>query len=62
MTVQNGNKKIEIDGSRRVSELLKSLGLNPESHLVIVNGRLTTEDEVIPADANVKIIKVVSGG
>jgi len=60
--VQTGSQKIEIDGPQRASEILKKLGLNPEAHLVVVNGKLTTEDELVPADAHVKIIKVISGG
>jgi len=60
--VQTGSRKIEINGPQHASEILKKLGLNPEAHLVVINGKLTTEDEVAPADAHVKIIKVVSGG
>ncbi|ANE42281.1 sulfur transfer protein involved in thiamine biosynthesis [Fervidobacterium ngatamarikiense] len=43
-------------------DLLKKLGLNPEEHLIIVDGELYTEDRVIKKDKEVKIVKVTSSG
>ncbi|MEJ5257538.1 MAG: hypothetical protein WHS64_04730 [Fervidobacterium sp.] len=52
----------EFDESLRGYELLKKLGLNPEEHLIIVDGELYTEDRVIRKDKEVKIVKVTSSG
>ena len=46
----------------KVRELLKKLSLSSEGYLVIVNGNLVAEDEIISEGDNVKIIRVVSGG
>jgi len=56
------NKVYEFDHQLKVKELLNKLELNREAFLVSVNGKLVTEDELIPIDAEVKIIPVVSGG
>lgn len=56
------DKVYEFNNALKVKELMRKLNLNSEEHLVAVNGRLVTEDETIPEDAEVKIIPVVSGG
>ena len=55
-------KKVEIERPIKVKELLKKLSLSGESHLVVVNGNLLTEDDIVRNGDNVRIIKVVSGG
>ncbi|MCD6545797.1 MAG: MoaD/ThiS family protein [Thermotogae bacterium] len=56
------NKLYNFSYKLKVKELMKNLNLSSEEFLVVVNGKLVTEDEVIPKDAEVKIIPVVSGG
>ena len=56
------DKVYEFKNELKVKELMKKFDLNSEENLVAVNGRLVTEDETIPEDAEVKIIPVVSGG
>lgn len=55
-------KIYEFNESMRGYDLLKKLGLNPEEHLLIVDGELYTEDRVIKKDKEVKIVKVTSSG
>ncbi len=62
MPVEIDGKKIEIEKPLKVQELLKKLSLNSEGHLVVVDGRLVTEDEIVSNAESVKIIRVVSGG
>ena len=62
MVIKVAHKTLTIKGSKKVREILKELDLNPEAHLVVVNGKLVTEDETVDEDATVKIVKVVSGG
>jgi len=52
----------EFNESLRGYDILKRLGLNPEEHLIIVDGQLYTEDRVIKKDMEVKIVKVTSSG
>uniref|UniRef100_A0A7C4VSU2 Thiamine biosynthesis protein ThiS n=1 Tax=Fervidobacterium thailandense TaxID=1008305 RepID=A0A7C4VSU2_9BACT len=62
MLVKYDYKTYQFDESMRGYELLKKLGLNPEEHLIIVDGELYTEDRVIRKDKEVLIVKVTSSG
>jgi len=62
MKVEFNGKSIEVEKVTTVLKLLEKLSLNKETHLVIVNNRLVTEDYRFSQDDTVKIIKVVSGG
>ena len=62
MIIDLDGKTYEIEKSMEVSRLLKQLSLSRETHLVIVNGRLVTEDHRIRKDDRVKLVRVVSGG
>ncbi len=44
------------------SKLLEQLSLSRETHLVVVNSKLVTEDHKIEKDDEVKLVRVVSGG
>lgn len=55
-------KKFEIGKRERVRDLLKRLNLNPEAYLVVRNGSLVTEDEIVSDEDEIKLIRVVSGG
>mgnify|MGYP003594527222 CR=1 FL=1 len=61
--------KVEIDGQIHLFErgmpafrLLEKLALSPESHLVVVNGKLVTGDQRVEVRDSVKIVRVISGG
>jgi sulfur carrier protein ThiS len=62
MPVQWNGKTVELPRPLLVSRLLENLSLSRESHLVVVNGRLATEDLRIEKTDEVKIIRVISGG
>lgn len=61
--------KVEIDGTihdvekpMEVSRLLQQFSLSRETHLVVVNDRLVTEDHRLNKDDRIRLIRVVSGG
>ncbi|MGC8820074.1 MAG: hypothetical protein ACP5PP_03030 [Fervidobacterium sp.] len=62
MKVRYEFKTYEFDESLKGIELLKRLNLNPEEHLIIVDGEIYTEDRVIKKDREVTIVKVTSSG
>lgn len=62
MTVELEGKTFEIEKSMEVLRLLQHFSLSRETHLVIVNDRLVTEDHRLGRDDRVKLIRVVSGG
>ena len=62
MKIELDGKTHEIEKPMEVSRLLNQLSLSRETHLVIVNDRLVTEDYRLARDDRVKLIRVVSGG
>ena len=62
MKVELDSKVHEFQKPMTVSKLLEQLSLSRETHLVIVNDRLVTEDYRLGIDDEVKLIRVVSGG
>jgi sulfur carrier protein ThiS len=62
MKVELDGKVYEFQKPMTVSRLLEQLSLSRETHLVIVNDRLVTEDYRLGIDDEVKLIRVVSGG
>jgi|AP95_1055475.scaffolds.fasta_scaffold815775_1 sulfur carrier protein len=55
-------REIDVQGVKLVDQLLRKLDLNPESHLVVVNGELVTGDRHISEEDTVEIISAISGG
>ncbi len=55
-------REVEVNGPRRVRELLKELSLLPEAVLVVRGDDLVTEDDVLRDDDRIEIRPVMSGG
>ena len=55
-------KELVVEGSISGEELLKELGLNSSSTIILKNGRPVPEDIIIGGEDNVTIIKSFSGG
>jgi sulfur carrier protein len=57
------NQLVELDVERiTVRELLSKLGLTVSEHIVLKNGEVVTEDDVIEGDSEVVVFTVKSGG
>ncbi len=56
------NKKYESKPNITARDALKKLGIEPESVLVVVNGKLSTDDVILKEGDQVKLVAVVSGG
>lgn len=55
-------REIEVEGPKRVSDLLRRLDTVPESVLVIRQGELLTPDEPLAEDDVIELRPVISGG
>ena len=56
------DKKFEVKSNIAARDALKKVGLDPESVLVVVNGKLSTDDVILKEGDQVKLVAVVSGG
>ena len=62
MHLHNPKRDLEVAGPLRVTDLVKHLGLNRESVLVIRDDSLVTGDAVLADADRVEIRPVISGG
>ncbi|OPY74588.1 MAG: hypothetical protein A4E63_00667 [Syntrophorhabdus sp. PtaU1.Bin050] len=60
--VELEGKIYDVEKPMQVSRLLQQFSLSRETHLVVVNNRLVTEDYRLGKDDQIKLIRVVSGG
>lgn len=56
------NKKFETKENITARDALKKIGIDPESVLITVNGKLVTDDVVLRQGDAVKLVAVISGG
>lgn len=62
MHVTYRDKSWTFDERLTVVQMLKRIGLLPESVLVVRNGELVTEDQHLEPEDQVKVVAVISGG
>jgi sulfur carrier protein len=62
MKVEWDGKSYEFDKRMTGKKLLETLSLSREAHLIVANGKLTTEDQMLNTTDTVRIIRVISGG
>jgi sulfur carrier protein ThiS len=62
ITLVPQQKQIELDGRRRVSDILQHLGLLPGTVMVIRGNELMCDSEFVEADEAIEIRSVISGG
>jgi sulfur carrier protein len=60
--LRNPRREVEIEGPRRVADLLSALDVNPESVLVIRGDTLLTKDEEVADTDLIELRPVISGG
>ncbi len=60
--LRNPDRVVELPGRRRVKEVLKELGINPETVLTIRGSTLLTGEVMLEEGESLEIRPVVSGG
>ncbi len=61
-TITFEDKKWEVNRRMNVLRFLEKEGINPEEVLVLINGKVVTEDAVMEPQDEVKILWVLSRG
>ncbi len=62
ITLLPHRKQIDLEGRRRVAEILQQLGFLPGTVMVIRNDQLICDSEFVEADDSIEIRNVISGG
>ena len=62
MKVIYRDKVWELQGRRRVGDVIKEVGLNPHTVLAVRDGKLLTEDVVLQDADELRLVAVISGG
>jgi sulfur carrier protein ThiS len=62
ITLLPQHKQIELDGRRRVADILRHLNLLPGTVMVIRGEELACDDDVVEANESIEIRNVISGG
>jgi sulfur carrier protein ThiS len=62
MKVEYNGTIHEFEKPMTILKLLEQFALNKESHLVVVNNKLVTEDMRLEKDDEVRVVRVISGG
>lgn len=62
VTIKYRNKEYTVNTGMTVRDAIKKIGLQPESVLVVSDGKLITDDTIIREGMQLKLVAVVSGG
>ena len=62
ITLLPQRRQIELDGRRRVADILRHLGLLPGTVMVIRGDSLMCDSDLVEADDAIEIRNVISGG
>ncbi len=62
MKVIYRDKEWELEGRKRVREIIEEVGLVPQMVLAVRDGRLLTEDVMVDEEDEIRLIAVISGG
>ncbi len=62
ITLLPQHKEFEIEGRRRVADILRQLGILPGTAMIIRGDELVTEQDFIEAHETIEIRNVISGG
>ena len=62
VTLLPQHRQVEIEGRRRVGDILREFGFLPGTVMVIRGSELACDDEMVEADESIEIRNVISGG
>lgn len=60
--LRNPDREVEVAGGRKVHEVLRELGIDPDAVLVIRERELVTREERLAEGDEIEVRPVISGG
>ena len=60
--LRNPDREVQLDGPRKVREVLSELGIDPDTVLVIRDRALVTREERLDDADEIEVRPVISGG
>ncbi len=60
--LRNPDREVEVAGGRKVRDVLRELGIDPDTVLVIRDRELLTREDRVGEDDEVEVRPVISGG
>ena len=55
-------KEFEVEAGMTARDAIKKVGLEPETILAVVEGKLMTDDTILREGMQVRLVAVISGG
>ena len=55
-------REVEVNGRRKLREILKELNLNPETVIAVQGSILLTSDAFLKDEDTIEVISAISGG
>ena len=55
-------KEYEVSAGMTVRDAIKKVGLQPETILAVLDGKLMTDDTILKEGLKIKLVAVISGG
>jgi sulfur carrier protein ThiS len=62
MEITFREKRWEAKPGSSARDAIRKVGIDPEAVLIVVNGKLVTDDTILKESDKVKLVAVVSGG
>ncbi|HXF35562.1 MAG TPA: MoaD/ThiS family protein [Actinomycetota bacterium] len=60
--LRNPDREVEVAGGRRVRDVLRELGIDPDTVLVIRDRELLTREDRVGEEDELEVRPVISGG
>lgn len=60
--LSRSEETVEVEEGTTFDELLRERDIHPETVLVFVDDEVVPEQTEVPADADVRILRIISGG
>ena len=61
-TIKLNKKEFSVRDNTTIRKTIEKLGFSPSAYLILKNGQLVTDDEMIRDNDTIELVNVISGG